>query len=99
MLDAGARSVEEPGEEGGLVLFVGLVGNDRGDAAGARGGAVGLAGIALVADRGARSDVGSNGEQDGEMRRVGLLAAGQVESDQRAGCIGFGMDFGREAAT
>jgi hypothetical protein len=60
---------------------------DRGDAAGAGGGAVGLAGIALVTDPGARIDIGAKPEQDWEMRCVCLLAARQVESNQRAGCV------------
>ena len=52
-----------------------------------RARAVGLTGIALVTDAGARIDIGSYAEQDWEMRCIRLLAAGQVESDQRAGCV------------
>jgi hypothetical protein len=54
---------------------------DRGDAA-----CAGL-GPALVTDPGARIDIGAKPEQDWEMRCVCLLAAGQVESNQRAGCV------------
>ena len=46
--------------------------------------AVGLAGIAFVADDGARLNVGSDVEQNVEMTRVGSLAARQVEGDDVA---------------
>jgi len=87
LLDAGACLVEDPGKEGGPVLLVVLVRYDRGDAACAGRGPVGLAGIALVTDASTRIDIGSDAEQDWEMRCVRLLAAGQVESNQRAGCV------------
>jgi len=61
--------------------------DDRGYASGSRGGAIGLAGIALVADGGAGRDVRSDVGQGEEMRCVGLFAAGQVETDQRSRCI------------
>lgn len=87
MFDAGAGLVEKLGEEGGLVLFVVLVGDDRGDATRPGGSAVGPAGIALVADGGARCDVGSDVEQRGEVRRIRFFAAGQVEGDQGSRCV------------
>ena len=76
-----ASLVEGLGEEGRLVLFVGLVGDHRRDAAGSGGHSVGLAGIALVGDGGAGRDVRSDVEQDLEMTPVRGLAAGQVEGD------------------
>jgi len=87
VLDAGAGLVERPGEEGRLVLFIGFVRDHRRDAARPCGGAIGLAGIALVGDGGARRDIGPDIEQGLEMRRVGFLAAGQVEADDVAGTI------------
>lgn len=69
---------EQLGEVGGFVR------DDRSYASGPCGGTIGLAGVALVADGGARRDVRSDVEQDGEMRRIRLLAAGQVESDDGA---------------
>ena len=48
LLDAGAGFVEGACEEGRLVLFVGLVGDDRRDAARSRGVPIGLAGVAFV---------------------------------------------------
>ena len=68
-------------EEGGLVLLVVLVRDHRCYAAGARRGPVGLAGIALVADHGAGRDHRPEVEQHGEVGRVALLPAGQVETD------------------
>jgi hypothetical protein len=57
LFDTGARLVERLGEEGGLVLLVGLVRDHWGNAAPSRGGAIGLAGIAFVAQRRAWRDV------------------------------------------
>ena len=82
-----ARLIEGPGEEGGLVLLVVLVRDHWRDAACARHGPVGLAGITLVADHGAGRDVGAEVEQHGEMGRVAFLPAGQVEADERARSI------------
>ena len=48
LLDARAGFVEGAGEEGWLVLFVGLVGDDGSDAARSRGVPIGLAGVAFV---------------------------------------------------
>lgn len=87
LLDAGAGLVEDLGEVCGFMGLVALVRDDRSYASDPRGGAIGLAGIALVADGGARRDVGSDVEQDGEMRRIRLLAAGQIEGDDGARCI------------
>ncbi len=55
--------VEGSGEEGRLVFFVGLVRDDRRDAARPCRLAVGLAGVAFVADGGARLNVGPDVEQ------------------------------------
>ena len=87
VLDAGAGFVERPGEEGRLVFLIGFVRDHRRDAARPCRRAIGLAGIALVTDGGARRDVGSDVEQGLEMRRVGFLAAGQIEADDVAGTI------------
>ena len=80
------------------MLFVGLGGNDGNDAAFACRLAVGLAGVALVANRRTWIDVGTEPEQDGKVRRIALLAAGQVEGDGMAVEVGLQVDFGREAA-
>jgi hypothetical protein len=84
LLDTRAGLVEGAGEEGRLVLFVGLVRNDGSDAARPRRFAIGLAGVAFVADDGARLNVGADVEQNVEMTRVGGFAAGQVEGDDIA---------------
>ena len=49
--------------------------------------------VALVADCGARRDVRADIEQRFEVRRVGSLAAGQIEGDGTAVEIGLEMDF------
>ena len=59
---------------------------------------VGLAGVAFVADGGARLNVGSDVEQDFEMRPVEGFAAGQVEGDDVAGGVRFCVDLRGEAA-
>ena len=59
LFDAGAASVEGLGEEVGFVLFVGLGRDDGNDPALSRRLTVGLAVIALVADRCARIDIGT----------------------------------------
>jgi hypothetical protein len=46
--------------------------------------AIGLAGITLVTDAGARIDIGAEAKQDVKVRRIAFLAAGQVEGDGRA---------------
>lgn len=73
--------------------------NDRDDAARARCLPVGLAGVALVADSGARIDIGAEPEQDREIRRIALFASGQVEGDGMAVEVGLQVDLGGEAAT
>jgi hypothetical protein len=87
------------GEEGRLVLFVGLVRDDRSDAALPRCVPVGLAGVAFVADDGARLNVGSDVEQGLEVTPVEGFAAGQVEGDDVPGGIRFCVDFRGETAT
>jgi hypothetical protein len=70
----------------------------RGDAARSCRRAIYLAGVALVADGDARLNIWADVEQRFEMRRVGSLATGQIEGDDVARRVRFGMDFGREAA-
>lgn len=73
--------------------------NDRDNAALACRLPVGPAGIAFVADGCARIDIGSEAEQDREMRCIALLAAGQIESDRMAIEIRLQVDLGGETAT
>ena len=75
------------------------MGNDRSDAARPRCVPVGLAGVAFVADDGARLNVGSDVEQGFEVTPVKGFAAGQVEGDDVAGGVRFCVDFRGEAAT
>ncbi len=63
MLDTRSGLVESLGEKGWPVLFVGFVRDNGRNPAPARGVAVGLAGVAFVADDGAGLDVGSDVEQ------------------------------------
>ena len=74
------------------------MGNDGRDAARSRGVPVGLAGVAFVADDGARLNVGPDVEQGFEVTPVEGLATGQVEGDDIAGGIRFCVDFRGEAA-
>ena len=60
--------------------------------------AVGFAGVAFVADDGARPNVGSDVEQNVEVTRVGGFAACQVEGDDIAGGVRFRVDLRGEAA-
>jgi hypothetical protein len=87
VLDAGAGLVERPCEEGRLVLLVDLEGNDGDDASRFCRRAIGLAGIAFVADDGARGNVRTDVEQSLEMGAIRLFAAGQVEGDDVARTI------------
>jgi hypothetical protein len=80
-----------------LFFFVGLVGNDGSDAARPCRLAVGLAGVAFVADGGARLNVGSDVEQGCEVTPVEGFAAGQVEGDDVAGGVRFCLDLRGEA--
>jgi hypothetical protein len=98
VFDARAGFVEDAGEEGRPVLFVGLVGNDGSDAARSRGVPIGLAGVAFVADDGARANVGPDVEQGFEVTPVEGFAAGQVEGDDIPGGVRFCVDFRGEAA-
>jgi hypothetical protein len=84
LLDASAGFVERLGEELRLVLFVGLMRDHRGNAARPCRCAISLAGIALVANGGARPNIRTDVEQRFEKRRVGGLATGQIESDDVA---------------
>ncbi len=70
----------------------------RGDAARSCRRAVGLAGVTLVADGGAGLNIRADVEQRFEVRRVGSLAAGQIESDDVARRVRFGVDFRCETA-
>ena len=59
---------------------------------------VGPAGVALVTDSGPRIEIRAEPEQDREMRRIALFAAGEVECDGVAVEIGLQVDLGGEAA-
>ena len=98
LLDACAGFVESACEEGRLVPFVGLVGDDGSDAALRRGVPIGLAGVAFVADGGAGLNIGPDIEQGFEVTPVEGFAAGQVEGDDVAGGVRFCVDFRGEAA-
>ena len=75
------------------------MGNDGSNAARPRCFAIGLAGVAFVADDGAGLNVGSDVEQGFEVTPVEGFAAGQVEGDDVAGGVRFCVDFRGEAAT
>jgi hypothetical protein len=60
------------------------VGDDRSNAALSSRLAVGFAGVAFVADGGARPNVRPDVDQSFEVTRIGGLAARQVESDDVA---------------
>jgi hypothetical protein len=80
-------------------LFFSLALGDHGsDAARSRGGPIGLAGVAFVADDGAGLNVGPDIEQGFELMPVEGFAAGQVEGDDVAGGVRFRVDFRGEAA-
>src|SRR5690606_11098705 len=96
--DAGTPPVERYGEEGGPVLLVRLGRDDGNDVAIACGLAVGRAGVAFVADGRAWIDVRAEPEQDGKVRRIGFLSAGQVEGDRMTIEVSLQMDLGRNAA-
>ena len=98
LLDASPCLVEGWREEGRLVFFVGLVRDDRRDAARSRGVPIGLAGVAFVADDGAGLNVGPDIEQGFEVTPVEGFAAGQVEGDDIPGGVRFCVDFRGEAA-
>ena len=99
LLDARASLVESACEEGRLILFVGLVGDDGSDAARSCGIPVGLAGVAFVADGGAGLNVGPNVEQGFEVTSVEGFATRQVEGDDIPGGVRFCVDFRSEAPT
>lgn len=99
MLDTRAGLVESACEEGRLVLFVGLVGDDGSDAARSRGVPIGLTGVAFVADDGAGLNVGPDIEQGFEVTPVEGFAAGQVEGDDISGGVRFCVNFRGETTT
>ena len=72
--------------------------DDRGDAARPCRLAIGLAGVAFVADDGAGPNVGSDVEQGLEVTPIGGFAAGQIEGDDVAGGVRFCVDFRGETA-
>ena len=72
--------------------------DDWSDAARSCGVPIGLAGVALVADDGARLNVGPDVEQGFEVTPVEGFAAGQIEGDDIAGGVRFCVDFRGEAA-
>lgn len=98
MFNARSGLVECPGEKGRPALFIGFIRNNGRDPAPACGVAVCLAGVAFIADDGAWLRVRADVEQGVEMARVGGLAAGQVEGDDRARGVRFRVDFRGEAA-
>ena len=73
-------------------------GDDRGDAARAGGGAVGLAVVSLVGHRDARADIRADVERCLELDAVADLAAGEVEVEGASVEVGLEVDFGGEAA-
>lgn len=99
LLDAGSGLVEGPGEEGRLVLFVDFVRDHGRDATPSRRVSVGFAGVAFVADDGARLDVRADVEQSFEVTPIGRLAAGQIKGDDVARSVGLGMDLRGKATT
>ena len=60
--------------------------------------AVSLAGIALIRDNRAGCYVGTEVQQDPEMRSIAFFSAGQIECDWQAVEIRLQMDLGRETA-
>jgi hypothetical protein len=98
LFDARAGFVEGAGEEGWLVLFVGLVRDYWSDAALPCGVPIGLAGVAFVADDSARANVGPDVEQGFEVTPVEGFAAGQIKGDDVAGGVRFCVNFRGEAA-
>jgi hypothetical protein len=79
LFDARARLVEGACEKGWFVALVGFVGESQ-ERCRPRRFAISLAGVAFIADDGARLNVGTDIEQDIKMTRVGGFAAGQVEA-------------------
>jgi hypothetical protein len=77
---------------------VGLLRDYRNGAAGAGGGSVGTAVIALVGNHGAGRGVRAKMEQGLKHRRVGLLAAGDLEGDRMAVEVGLQVDLGGVSA-
>lgn len=106
LIDAGTGLVKGFREEGGLGLGIRLVRDDRRDAAVVGGLPVGLAVIAFgasppqwaVADGGARLDIGAEAEKHRKLRRIALLAAGQIEGKKGTFEISLQVDFGRKPA-
>lgn len=70
LFDPCACFVERCWKDFGLVLFIVLMGDDGHNPPLSRCGAIGLAGIAFVADGRARRDVGADVQQGFEMARV-----------------------------
>ncbi len=99
LLDAGAGFIKGAGEEGRLVLFVGLTRDHGRDAALPCRISVGFAGIAFVADDGARLKIRADVEQGSEVTPIGGLTPGQVKGDDVARGVRFGMDFCGKATT
>ena len=85
-------------KKAGLSLSLAFVGDHGSDAARSRGVSIGLAGVAFVADDGARLNVGPDIEQGFEVASVEGFAAGQVEGDDVPGGVRFCVDFRGEAA-
>ena len=97
LLDASAAPVEGACEVLGGRSGVGLVRDDRDSTASSGGGSVSAAVVALVGDHGAGRAIRAKVEQGLEHRRVGLLAACDLEGDRMAVEIGRHARSGTEA--
>ena len=92
LLDSGACLVEPSWEETGPVPGVLAVWNDRNNATPAAAARL-AADLALVGDRGTRSDIRSDVERDLQLRGIGDLAAGQMEGNGQAVKVCLEVDF------
>jgi hypothetical protein len=98
LLDTGAGSVESTRKVFGLGRNILTVRDNGTDAALARGLAVRLAVVALVADHCPGRDVRADIEQGLEIAAVAGLAAGQVKGQRQTVEIAFQMDLGGKSA-
>ncbi len=93
LLDPGAGLVEQLRKETRLVLGVLAARDHRNDAALATGGAVRRRVIALIGERRARLDVGTDVEGRFQLGAVTGLPAGQMECDGSAVEVRFEVDL------
>ena len=98
LLDAGAPPVKRLREEGWALLRVGFERDGGRDAARPGAGPDGLGVIAIVGERRARRDIGTQIQQQLEERTVAGFPAGQVEGDRQAVEVALEVDLGGEAA-